>query len=96
MDKIVRIERYRRGFFGWIFRIFFVGFNVLMLIAIIVYSLLVAFAAPDKHDLAGRIGAALYGNGFLIAVWIPGALLLGVLSYVTRGNKVIIEETEAR
>lgn len=97
MNRIVRIERHRRGFFGWIFRLLFLSFNILMLL-VISHSFYTAWRLSE--DLANRddirVGAT-GAIGALLFIWIVGALFLGVLSYVTRGNKVIIEESrEAR
>jgi hypothetical protein len=79
MARIKRTERYQRGVFGWFFRILFLAFNLVMVTSLgFLILLLPAVVTPLKV--------------IIFFAWLLGALILGVLSYVTRGNKVIIEE----
>ena len=86
MTITVRTERYKRGFFGWIFKIIFVGFNLFM-----AAWMILTWSAISKNG--GGAGAGIFYAWILLWIWAPGAFVLGLLSYMTRGRKVIVEET---
>lgn len=86
------IERYRRGFFGWIFLLIFWGWNLLM-----VWALLKGASATDCAQYASQAeqtgcnaGAGL-GIIMVMVVWAVGSVVFGLLAYFTRGRKEIIE-----
>jgi hypothetical protein len=87
MERIVLTEHYKRGFFGWIFKFLFVAFNLFMVFAMGV----MLWLFTTRAELLNNPGM---GRGFLgiLLTWGLGALILGLLSYFTRGKKVIIEE----
>jgi len=94
--KIVRREIRKRGFFGTIFKVLFVLFNLLMLGWIVLYWMTVSdqFAQIDSH--AGKVGAQIgttFASGFIIFVWAAGDVILGLLTLLSRGSKIIVEET---
>jgi hypothetical protein len=93
MTRIIRTERYKRGIFGWIFKILFIAFNVFMLVAFSSTIWTMSHYAPA--DMYSNPGAALgltMGYGLILFVWALASFILGLLSYFTRGKKVIIEE----
>lgn len=96
MASTVRTERYRRGFFGWIFLILFWGFNALMAYATFVG---LSGSAEDMAQLttdaekAGYAAGTAIGASFILIVWAAGALILGLFVMFTRGRKVITETT---
>jgi hypothetical protein len=97
MTRIVRTERYRRGLFGWLFRIVFWLFNLLMLAWIATYwgSLSSIHVDSPAHPHAAQMGLALggtIGTGVIMVFWAIGAFILGMLVLFTRGRKTIIEE----
>jgi hypothetical protein len=95
MARVVRHERRQRGVFGWIFLILFWAFNAYMLYALSAgISAVNHTASPaDEFSQAGRtIGIGL-GVGFLLTVWVAGAVILGLFVLFSRGSTVIIEET---
>jgi hypothetical protein len=52
------------------------------------------FVHIDSH--AGKVGAhigATFASGFMIFVWAAGDVILGLLTLLSRGSKVIVEET---
>lgn len=96
MATVVRTEIRKRGFFGWVFFLMFLGFN-----AVMAWSLLAGLAdiggqTPADANLraAHEIGATI-GVGILLIVWAAGAVILGLLVMLTRGSKSIIEEVVA-
>jgi Kef-type K+ transport system membrane component KefB len=96
MARIVRTERYRRGFFGWIFRIVFWSFNLIMLAWIATYwGSLSGIPLDSTHPQATKAGMAIggtIGTGVIMIFWAMGAFILGLLVMFTRGRKTIIEE----
>jgi hypothetical protein len=97
MPRTVRTETYKRGFFGWTFKLLFIVFNLLMLAWLISYW--AEIGEIGKMALtsdAARIGAAIgstIGTGVLFFFWVAGAVILGLLTLFTHGKKVIVEET---
>lgn len=92
MTQIVRREVRKRGFFGWVFLLIFIGWNVLMLLWLIaslngIGQQLDASSNPDATAVGNAIGMM-----FLIFVWAAGSLIFGLLAILTRGSKVLIEE----
>jgi len=97
MGRIVRVERYRRGLFGWLFRIVFWLFNLIMLVWIATYWGLLSGVHVDSavHPQAAKAGLAIggtIGTGVIMVFWAMGAFILGLLVLFTRGRKTIIEE----
>jgi hypothetical protein len=94
MATIVRTEKRKRGFFGWIFLIIFWAFNALMAVA--VFGAIGQGAADnaqytdDLYRGAHAAGTAI-GAGMLISLWFFIAAILGLFVLLTRGTKVIIE-----
>jgi hypothetical protein len=85
-----------RGFFGKVFKFLFIAFNCLMLVWLASYW----FQAGDLYNAntshAYQTGAAVgltIGTGLIFFFWAAGALILGLLTMLSRGSKLIIEET---
>ncbi len=78
---------------GWVFLLLFLLWNAVMLLAAL-GSLAAGRAVPKEPGMAAAqaIGASL-GLGGILVVWIGGAAVLGLLAYLTRGAKRIVEET---
>jgi GYF domain 2 len=94
--KIVRREVRKRGFFGRLFLILFFAFNALMLWWFIDATSRIS-ALPPVTSEAGRAGQAIgmvTGYGFLLFVWVCGAVIFGLLALLSRGRKTITEEIE--
>ena len=90
----IRTERRQRGVFGTLVKWAFIAFNVLMLLWII--AGLTAVSHIPTHSHAERVGSfigATLGVSMILALWFWGDVVLGIIVLVTRGNKVIIEET---
>lgn len=82
--------RAKGGLVHQIFRWSFFGFNLLMLVWLVSYIAstgklkAAAASAADKATLAQAIAV---GGGVVLGVWLFGAVLLGLLSSLTRPRK---------
>src|SRR5262249_17528272 len=89
MAKIVRRETRKRGFFGWIFLLLFLGFNALMVRWLVSYW----SAISDGPSSAGHAIGATIGAGMIFFFWTAGAVITGLFALLTRGRKTYIEES---
>jgi hypothetical protein len=84
------LRKPRRGLFGTLFKWLFIGWNVLMLIAVVSGLGSVGQdmdgAASDMERDAMAAGAGL-GMAFLLMVWAAGDVVLGLLVLLTRPSK---------
>lgn len=97
MPTVTRVEKRKRGIIGWFFLLLFLGFNALMLFALI-SGLGDAGQSmqgmTNEYERAGaEVGTAL-GAMMLIMIWAAGALILGLFVMFTRGKKVIVETSD--
>lgn len=94
MANDVYIERRKRGFFGWLFLLIFIIWNVLMLIWLITAGAGVNDVIQSAGDSeAGRAGATIgagIGFIFILFVWAMGAVVTGLLALLTRGSKTVV------
>lgn len=97
MATITRTEVRKRGIIGKLLLIFFWLFNGLML-----WWLVAAFqisgdhlnaAASEAEKAGAAIGTAL-GTGIIIAMWVAGAIILGLLVMLTPGKTIVTETTK--
>ena len=94
MAKIIRKETRQRGFFGWAFLLLFVGFNIFM-----AYTMFAGLAAiggrtpVTEAEKAGHVIGTVIGTSMILFLWACGAIVTGLLALLTRGKKVIVEET---
>lgn len=94
MATVTRIEKRKRGFFGWIFLILFWAFNVIMLLWMILginASADLAATTTSEAEAAGAAIGSAIGFGLVLMLWVIGAGLLGLFVMMTRGRKVIVE-----
>jgi hypothetical protein len=92
--KLIRKVIRKRGFFGWIFLIIFLGFNALMIGWLISYWNVIGASVSSESE-AVRTGSAIgatIGTGVILFFWMAGAVITGLLAVVTRGRKTYIEE----
>lgn len=96
MAKTIRIEKRKRGIIGKIFALFFWVFNGLMLLWLVLglnkTAEMASTLKTDAEQAGAAIGATL-GIGMVLFIWVIGAIIFGLLSYMTRGSKVITETT---
>lgn len=76
------VEKRKRGFFGWIFLLVFILWNVFMVVWM-------AAALSQTGDNAAAGGIAFM---ILLIVWAAGSLVTGILALLTRGSKTIIKK----
>jgi len=95
MATIIRKEVRKRGFFGWVFLLIFLGFNALMLAWLISYWSIPGegINSADSAKAAGTAIGGTIGTGMLLTVWVFGSIITGLLALVTRGRKTIITES---
>jgi hypothetical protein len=95
MARVVRREVRRRGFFGWVFLIIFLGFNALMAAWMIGAWNIMGNQMGTSASDAERAGTAIGGviaSGVILWIWVLGAIVTGLLALLTRGSKTVIEE----
>lgn len=94
MTTVVRTERRKRGVFGWIVLLAFWAFNLFMAWALLSGLTDTAGRTAALTSDAERAGAAIgtaLGVGFILFVWMAGAVILGLFTWLTAGRKVITE-----
>lgn len=88
------IETRKRGFFGYVFAFLFWAWNALM--AWSVFSGLANVGqlgtklATDAERVGHAAGATI-GFSFLLMVWAAGAVVFGLLMFMSRGRREMIE-----
>jgi hypothetical protein len=93
VGALVRTETHRRGPIGWVAKGLFVAWNSLMFVWL-ASSMRVWSGVDQPATEAGKAGFAI-GVGIslftILVFWALGSVVLGLLSYFTRGKKVIVE-----
>lgn len=91
------VERRKRGFFGWVFLLVFLGWNALM-----AYWLFKVFGAmggaPVPDTEAGKnsqAAAQVVSFGIILLVWALGSIVTGIPAMLTRGSKTIVRRHQA-
>jgi hypothetical protein len=94
--KVVRTEKRVRGPFGQVIKWAFILFNILMLVWMISGMGAVSSVVTGASSEAEKAGAAIGGTigfSFILFIWCFGDVILGLFVMLTRGKKVITEET---
>jgi hypothetical protein len=94
MGTIVQTETRRRGFFGKLWKWGFVAFNIAMAFWLLAYLGAVGDFMETAPTAAHRWAAAIHADfaiRSLFLVWFCGAVVLGVLAWATRGQRVVVE-----
>ena len=97
MGQLIRTEKHRRGFFGHVFKWLFI-FNVVMLFWLVAGFMAASNRTATLTSEAERAGAAIgtaMGVGAILFIWIVGTVILGLFVLLTKGNKIVVEETRA-
>lgn len=85
-----KIEKPKRSLFGKIVKYTFIGFNILMLVWFIGGMASASKGIENAPTEAEQAGAAI-GTGlgaiFIIFIWIAGAVILGIMAFLTRAKR---------
>ena len=92
MATIIRREFRRRGFFGTLFKLLFIIFNLLMLVWLIAYWKEIGSIMIGDEVNIYKAEEATIGTSFLFFFWAAGCLILGLLTLLSRGSKIVVEE----
>ena len=92
MATIIRREFRRRGFFGTLFKLLFIIFNLLMLVWLIAYWKEIGSIMIGDDVNIYKAEEATIGTSFLFFFWAAGCLILGLLTLLSRGSKIVVEE----
>lgn len=96
MARVVRTESYERSLFGKIIKYIFIGFNLFMLFWALSYCSAIGDTYSSADSEAARAGTAIgatLASGMLMTIWAFGVIILGALTFFTRGRKTIVEDT---
>jgi len=89
------IEKRRRGFLGWIMLTSFWLVNLGMAALLVSYMVASGEQAQTLTSEAEQAGFALgtaMGVSMLVSLWAGLALITGLLAFMTRGRKELIEQ----
>lgn len=91
MVQVVQTEIRKRGFFGWLFLVLFIVFNIFMGWWLIDFlSRALPRIGPIKDATPSGIITTAMGAGLVLFIWLTGAVVLGLFAMLTRGRKTII------
>lgn len=97
MTTVIRTEKRKRGFVGWIFLIIFWLFNILMLVSLfagINGTIEKTALLTTEAEKAGAAVGTVIGVGMILTIWALGAAILGLFVVFTRGSKVTVETSK--
>jgi hypothetical protein len=90
MEQQISEKKPQRSFFGKLIKWTFIGFNLLMLLWMVVgvggASKQVAEAGSDAAQTGAAIGTGL-GAMMIIFIWVAGDVILGIFVLLTRAKK---------
>ena len=85
-----KVEKTQRSLFGKIVKYTFIGFNILMLVWFIdgmaSASKSIENATTEAEQAGATIGTGL-GAMFIIFIWVTGAIILGIMTLLTRARR---------
>lgn len=84
-----KIEKPNRSLFRKIVKYTFIGFNILMLVWFIGGMASASKGIENATTEAEQAGAAIgtgLGAMFIIFIWIAGAVILGIIAFLTRAK----------
>ena len=87
----VTTETRKRGVFGWIIAVLFWGWQALMawgLISGFNNAARSGYATGSHADHVAYAAGFTIGVGLLLAFWLLGSLVLGLMMYFSRGRRV--------
>lgn len=90
MTREVYIEKHKRGYFGLLFLILFIAWNVVMAIWLLGFSMHVNEATQSASTQAeSAVVTVGSGIGFImmLILWGMGSVITGILALLSRGSK---------
>jgi len=95
MSRVYRVETRKRGFVGQFCKWGLVGFNALM-----VWSLwadcvtTITGTGRGMSAVANTVGRTVpsFGEAVLVILWLAGAVILGLLTFMTRSRMIVLIE----
>lgn len=93
----IQKEVRKRGFFGKLVKWTFILFNILMAIWLFSYFSSIGDLAGSAGSDAEAAGVAIggtIGTGMLLFVWVCGSVILGLLTLLSRGQRIFITEEQ--
>lgn len=85
-----KVEKNQRSLFGKIVKYTFIGFNILMLVwfigGMVSASKGIENATTEAEQAGTTIGTGL-GAIFIIFIWVVGAVILGIMTLLTRAKR---------
>ena len=92
---IIQREVRKRGLFGKLAKLLFVLFNLVMAAWLVGYWMeagdRMVDLQSDAEKAGGAVGATI-ATGMLLFLWATGSVILGLLTFFTRGKRILITE----
>ena len=84
----------KRGFFGWIFLLIFLAFNLFMIVWLATYwgSIGGMLKQGSSAEQTGAAIGATVGTSFIVFFWAAGAAISGLFVLLSRGKKYYVED----
>lgn len=98
MAEIIRTEIRNRSVFATLIRWLFLAFNLIMA-GVVLYTCSFNthhIASSPPQEEVDRAVASIIVMGINLLIWAFGALALGFIVWITRGEKVTVERTLGR
>ena len=96
MSRTIRTEKRRRGIFGTIVWWIFLAYNAFMIYwmyALFTVNSEQISSATSNNEQAVAVVAGGITFGMSLFLWFLGSVILGLIVMLSRGRKVIVEET---
>jgi hypothetical protein len=94
MSTVIKTEQRQRSPLGQVVKWGFVGFNLLMVLWLVHGIDAVSQVTADSDAArAGKVIGATIGFSLILGIWMVGDVILGLFLLLTRGEKVLVEET---
>lgn len=93
----IQKEIRKRSFIGKLIKWTFILFNLIMAFWLFSYWGSLGDISNQAGSNAERTGVAIggtMGSGLIIFVWLAGAVILGIITMLTRGQRLLISEDQ--
>lgn len=94
MTTVIKSEKHQRSPLGQLVKWGFIGFNILMVLWLVHGIDAVSQVTADSDAArAGKAIGATIGFSLILGIWVVGDIILGLFVLMTRGEKVLVEQT---